>query len=344
MKARGSLVLAALAAALAFSVLAAAAAGSVPLPLATTWGIVRKALHLGPAGDWAAWQEVVLIQVRLPRVLVAALAGGGLAIAGAVMQGLFRNPMAEPGVLGVSAGSALGAVTALYAGWAAASILWLPVSAFVGGAACAFLVYAISTSRGRTPVSTLLLAGIAVGGMATALTSFVLSVSLANYEVGRQVVLWLLGGIEGRTWLHVKLALPLIVGGSALLCVYARDLNVLLAGEEGAMALGIDVPRVRRDLLLLATLVTATTVSVAGVVGFVGLVVPHILRLLIGPDHRRLLPACFLGGGAFLVSVDLLCRAVIRAEELRLGVVTAMVGGPFFVYLLIRNRRGAEVL
>ena len=331
-------------AALAASVVLAAAAGSVRLPLGTTAGILLHALHLGGAGAWPGWQEIVLLEVRLPRVVVALLAGGGLGISGAVMQGLFRNPMAEPGVVGVSGGSALGAVLALYTGWASRSIVWLPVSAILGGLACAFLVYSVATSRGKTPISTLLLAGIAVGGMAISLTAFVLSLALANYEVGRQMVLWLMGGLEGRTWLHVRLAAPLVLGGSAWLCLYARDLNALATGEEAALSLGVDVARTRRDLLILSTLVTAATVAVAGVVGFVGLVVPLMLRLVLGPDHRRLLPACFLGGAVFVILADLFCRALIPGEELRLGVLTSMVGGPFFVWLLIRNRRGTEVL
>ncbi len=341
---RTLIALAILSALLLGAVLLAVAKGAVRIPALRAVAVLAHAFHIGQAAEGASHDEVILMTIRLPRVLVAVLAGGGLALSGAVMQGLFRNPMADPGVVGVSAGAALGSVIALYAGWAAASVLWLPACAFAGGLLCAFLVYAIATTRGRTPVSTLLLAGIAVGGMAVSLTSLVLSMALANYEIGRQMMLWLMGGLDGRGWLHVRIAAPPVVLGSAWLCLYARDLNVMLMGEESAMALGIDVPRTRRRLLVLSTLVTAATVSVAGVVGFVGLVVPHILRLVLGPDHRRLLPACFLGGALALVLADLLCRTLIENEELRLGVVTSMIGGPFFIYLLIQNRRRTEVL
>ncbi len=344
MKLRAWGILAFLGALLVGALLWAAVAGTVSIPLGRTLSIIAHVLRFGPAPDGPTYEEAILLAVRLPRVCLAALAGGGLALAGTVMQGFFRNPMADPGVVGVSAGAALGSVIALYAGWATASVLWLPVAAFAGGLGTAFLVYAIATSHGKTPVSTLLLAGIAVGGMAVSLTSFVLSLALANYEIGRQMMLWLMGGLEGRTWLHVRLVTPLVLGGSVWLCFYVRDLNVLLTGEESALSLGIDVPRTRRTLLVLSTLVTAATVSVAGIVGFVGLVVPHILRLLIGPDHRQLLPASFLGGALFLVLADLFCRTLIESEELRLGVVTSLVGGPFFIYLLIKNRRGVEIL
>jgi iron complex transport system permease protein len=344
MKGRTAVVMAALAGLLLVSCVLAAGTGAVSIPPGKAVRILAHAFHPGAKGDWFHYEEVILMTVRLPRVIVAVLAGGGLALAGAVMQGIFRNPMADPGVVGVSAGASLGSVIALYAGWAAASVLWLPAAAFAGALVSAFLVYGIATSRGKTPVSTLLLAGIAVGGMAVSLTSLVLFLALANYEVGRQMMLWLMGGLDGRGWLHVRLAAVPVLAGSAWLCLYARDLNVMLTGEESAMALGVDVPRTRRKLLVLSTLVTAATVSVAGVVGFVGLVVPHILRLILGPDHRRLLPASFLGGALFLVLADLVCRTLVASEELRLGVVTSLVGGPFFIYLLVKNRRQAEVL
>ncbi|MBI4229219.1 MAG: iron ABC transporter permease [Planctomycetes bacterium] len=344
MRGRGATAILVLAGLLVVACVLAAGVGAVSIPPGRSVAILAHALGLGSPGDWLHHEEVILTTIRIPRVLVAVLAGGGLALSGAVMQGIFRNPMADPGVIGVSSGASLGSVIALYAGWAAASVLWLPATAFAGALLCSFLVYGIATSRGRTPVSTLLLAGIAVGGMAVSLTSLVLFLSLANYEVGRQMMLWLMGGLDGRGWLHVRLAAAPVLLGSAWLCLYARDLNVLLTGEESAMALGIDVPRTRRRLLVLSVLVTAATVSVAGVVSFVGLVVPHILRLVLGPDHRRLLPASFLGGALFLVLADLACRTMVESEELRLGVVTSLIGGPFFIYLLIQNRRRTETL
>ncbi len=275
--------------------------------------------------------------MRVPRVVLAALCGGGLSVAGGAMQGLFRNPMADPAIVGVSGGAALGAVVALYAGPVAPPPFLIPAAAFIGGVGCALLVYAVSTSRGRTPVTTLLLAGIAVGGIANALTSLVLSLSLAQWEVGREMLAWLMGGLEGRSWTHVTMAAPLVLGGSLWVGLYARDLNALVTGEESALSVGVDVPRVKRDLIVLTSLVTAATVAVMGIVAFVGLMVPHIVRLLVGPDHRRLLPVSFLFGAVFLVWADLATRA-LPFGDLRLGVVTAVTGGPFFLYLLVRRR------
>lgn len=328
---------------LVVSVVVATSFGAVSLPFGKTASILWDGIAGSGTGDWAPWERTVLLTVRLPRVLLAALAGAGLAVTGAVMQGLFRNPMADPGVIGVSGGAAFGAVTALYVGGTAAALVAVPAAAFAGALVCALVVFALATSRGHTPVSTLLLAGIAVAGIASAMTSFVLSLALAEWEVGRQMLAWLMGELEGRTWQHLAMAAPMVLGGSAWLLVYARDLNVLLTGEESALSVGVDVPRVKRDLIVLTALVTGATVAVMGIVGFVGLMVPHIVRLLVGPDHRRLLPTCFLAGAVFLVWADMACR-VLPLADLRLGVVTALTGGPFFLYLLLRHRRSVRTL
>ncbi|MFW5925260.1 MAG: FecCD family ABC transporter permease [Myxococcota bacterium] len=316
----------------------ATAVGTVDLPLGRTARILASALVPGlHAGD-PVWHRAVLLDVRLPRVLLAAVAGGGLGIAGAVMQGLFRNPMADPAVVGVSGGSAFGAVTALYLVPPAASVFVVPAAAFAGGLGCALLVYALATARARTDVLTLLLAGIAVGSIANALTSFVLSLAVADWEVGKEMLVWIMGSLEGRTWQHVAMVTPLVLGGAVWLGVYTRDLNALLTGEESALSMGVDVPRVKRDLIVVASLVTAATVAVMGIVAFVGLMVPHMVRLVVGPDHRRVLPLSFLAGAVFLMGADLLTR-VLPTADLRLGVVTALAGGPFFLYLLLRHRR-----
>ncbi|MFW6050731.1 MAG: FecCD family ABC transporter permease [Myxococcota bacterium] len=322
-------------------VVAASAVGTVDLPLGTTARVLASAVLPGAAAEVEGWHRAVILDVRLPRVLLAAMAGGGLGLAGAVMQGLFRNPMADPAVVGVSGGSALGAVSALYLVPPAADLFAVPVAAFAGGLGCALVVYALATSRGRTEVLTLLLAGIAVGSIANALTSFVLSLAVADWEVGKQMLVWIMGSLEGRTWQHVAMAAPLVLGGSLWLGVHTRELNALLTGEESALAVGVDVPRVKRDLLVLAALVTAATVAVMGIVAFVGLMVPHMVRLVVGPDHRRVLPLSFLTGAIFLVLADLLTRTAPTAE-LRLGVVTALAGGPFFLYLLLRHRRALQ--
>lgn len=314
------------------SLVCAVALGAVHFGLPETW-------HMLTTSAGAAWQRTILLGVRLPRALVAAIAGGGLALSGGAMQGVFRNSMADPGIVGVSGGAALGAVMALYLGVEGSSTLLVPGAAFLGAVGCAWIVYRIASSRGRTRTPTLLLAGVAVGGVAAALTTFVLSLSLANWEVGRQMTSWLMGGLEGRGWTHVAMISPPVLVGTLGLFVYSRALNVLSTGEESALSLGLDVPVVKRNVIVLASLVTAATVAVMGVVSFVGLMVPHIVRLVVGPDHRRLFVTSFLTGAIFLVWADTACRVISAHHDLRLGVITAMVGGPFFLYLVIRKQR-----
>ncbi|MBI2384535.1 MAG: iron chelate uptake ABC transporter family permease subunit [Elusimicrobia bacterium] len=321
------------------AVVAGTAFGSVDIPLRKTVMILlsRLSSFLG-AANWTRIQEIILIEVRLPRVLLACTVGGGLALAGAIMQGIFRNPMADPGIIGATGGGALGAVIALYMGWAADRIYTLPAAAFLGAWTCSLLVYLLSTERGKTSMTMLLLSGIAVGGMASSLTSLVLSLSLKNAELGRQIVFWLLGGLDFKGWTHVRIAAVVILPASLVAIAFSRDLNAMLLGEEGAQNVGVDVRNAKRWLLALASLITGAAVAVSGGVAFVGLIVPHLVRLVLGPDHRSLLPASFLAGASFLTAADLLCRMAIPPEELRLGVVTAMVGGPFFLYLLLKKR------
>lgn len=306
--------------------------GPASLPLSE---ILRALMHDSSLPEWKA---AIVTEVRLPRSLLAALLGGGLAVAGVAMQGIFRNPMADPGLIGVSGGAAFGAVCALYVGPVALSVWLVPASSFAGALGCAALVYQLASRRGKIAIDSLLLAGVAVGAMAAALTTLVLSLSLSNWEIGRQMTSWLMGGLEGRSMWHVALAAPLVLGGSLAMGAFARDLNVLSTGEESALALGVDVRRTRRRVLVLAALVTAGTVAVMGVVSFVGLIVPHVARLLLGPDHRRLLPVSFLLGSVTLLASDLLCRLAAPEHDLRLGVVTSLIGGPFFLYLLVRHK------
>ncbi|MEM9190583.1 MAG: iron chelate uptake ABC transporter family permease subunit [Myxococcota bacterium] len=322
--------------ALLVSIVCATALGASALPFDRTAAILWSLVS--GSTSFEAWERVIVLDVRLPRVLLAAVGGAALATSGAVMQALFRNPMADPGIIGVSSGAALGAVCALYLSTVSLAFYLVPLAAFAGGLLAAFSVYTIATRRGRTPVTTLLLTGVAVSGIASAMTSLVLSLSLADWEVGREMLGWLLGGLEGRSWEHLLLAAPVALGGSAWLMIYGRDLNVLLTGEESALALGIDVVRLKRQTLILSSLVTAAAVAVMGVVGFVGLMIPHIVRLVVGPDHRRLIPVAFFSGATCLVWADLLCRS-FPSTDLRLGVVTSLAGGPFFLYLLLRHRR-----
>ncbi len=282
---------------------------------------------------------VIVWMIRLPRALVAALVGAGLALAGAVMQGLFRNPLAEPGLAGAGAGAVLGAVLAFVAGWSAAAVISLPACAITGALLSLLLVYSMATRAGITPVSTLLLAGIAVSSLLSALSSLLLSLNIVNWQIAQEIVFWMMGGLEARTWTHVWLCGPLVALGSLFAVLHARELDLMQQGEDVAAAFGVDVETTKRTLIFLAALLTGASVAVAGSVAFVGLVAPHAVRMVLGPSSRTLLPASALAGATFLVLCDLAARTVNPPTELRLGVVTALIGGPVFIWLLLRRYR-----
>ncbi|MDL5361099.1 vitamin B12 ABC transporter permease BtuC [Halalkalicoccus sp. NIPERK01] len=269
--------------------------------------------------------ETIVTRIRLPRVVLAAVVGFALAAAGTVMQGFFRNPMADPSIIGVSSGAALGAVASIVLPLS----LGLRPMAFICAIVTAFAVYLIASEGGRTPVATLLLAGVAVQTFLGAMISYL---QLSAGESLEQVVYWLMGHLHASTWTDVRLALPVVIPVFVLLLLYAGDLNVLLLGEEDARSLGIEVERTKRLLLAAASVITAAGVAVSGVIGFVGLIVPHMMRLLVGPDHRILLPTSALAGSVFLVATDTLARA--GPAEVPVGIVTAALGAPFFLYLL----------
>ncbi|MCF7760739.1 MAG: iron ABC transporter permease [Cephaloticoccus sp.] len=273
----------------------------------------------------------ILWGIRLPRLGVALLIGAGLSASGLVMQAYFRNSLASPGLLGVSSGGAAGAVIAIGAGWAATSFLLVPVAAVAGALIATGAV--ILLARQGAGTERLLLAGIALNALLGAVTSYVLTQATLTYERNAQILFWLLGGLEDRTWEHVWIAAPIVLG-AALLWPLGRAMDLLSLGWSEAQSLGVDVVSLRRRLLGLSTLMTALATAVAGTVGFVGLVVPHIMRLLVGPEHRRLVPLALVGGATFVLACDLAARA---AGGLRLGIVTALVGGPFFLWLLRRQ-------
>jgi iron complex transport system permease protein len=319
----------------------ATAVGPAPISLAETFAaLVRR---VSGRVDLHSWRDTVVWSVRLPRALVGFVVGGGLALAGAALQGLFRNPLADPGILGVSAGASLGAVLTIYAGVASRSVLALPAGSFLGAAVNAVLVFAIAARRGRGRVftGTLLLVGVALAALSVSFTSFILALSLSSYDVGRQIVYWLLGGLEGRTWDHLVLGAPAIALGGALIIAQARELDALLLGETAALSVGVDVPRVRVRVVLAVSLVVGAAVAVAGPIGFVGLLVPHLLRLVAGASHRALLPLSFIGGGTFVVVADALARTLLTPAEIPVGIVTAALGAPFFLALLVRRGDGA---
>jgi iron complex transport system permease protein len=320
--------------------LAALLVGPAHLSLADVLGAIGR--RLAGRSDPANWRDTVVVSVRLPRALVGFLVGGGLAIAGAALQGLFRNPLAEPGVLGISSGASLGGVLAIVFHLAGRAAIALPACAFVGAAGNALMVFAIAarSGRGRLFTGTLLLVGIAVAALNISLTTFVLSLALSSYDVGRQVQYWLLGGLEGRTWDHLLLGVPPVVVGGVVILAHVRDLDALMLGETAAHSVGVDVARTRLRLVLATSLVVGAAVAVAGPIGFIGLLVPHIIRVGVGPRHATLLPLAFLGGGVFLVLADLVARSAFASEQIPVGVVTAVVGAPAFLALLVRKRIG----
>jgi len=271
--------------------------------------------------------ETIVRDIRLPRILLGAIVGFALATAGAIMQGFFRNPMADPSIIGVSSGAAVGAVATI--AFPFALPFGLQTAAFVGAVLAAFGVYVIATEGGRTPVATLLLAGIAIQTFLGAVISYLL---LQSGESLKEAVLWLMGHLQYSSWGRIEATLPLTLLLFVVLLAYARDLNVMLLGEEDAQALGIEVERTKRLLLAGSALITAGAVAVAGVIGFVGLIVPHMMRLVVGPDHRILIPTSALAGAIFLVLADTLARS--GPAEVPVGIVTAAVGAPFFLFLL----------
>lgn len=316
----------------------ASSLGAVTLPLDTTARLLVKGIAGLPFAGEERAQAAILYLIRFPRVLAAALVGAALASSGVIMQGLFRNPLADAGIIGVLSGGALGGVIVISMGLAATSFVAIPCATFTCALCTAFAVYFFTTRQGRTPLTTLLLVGIAANSVLASLTSLILSLS-PDYEVSRQMHFWLMGGLDGRGWLHVQMVLPFLLVGLLPAVLLSRDLNVLLLGEETAMTLGLNVELVRRILLALSALLAGAAVAISGTVSFVGLVIPHILRLIVGPDHRLLLPAAAFGGAIFLVWCDLLARTLVPTEELRLGIMTAFVGGPFFLHLLLREEK-----
>ena len=333
---RSRLVIPALAAALALALLLATAAGSVPLPFGGVVGALLAKLGLpGDASALGATGETILFTVRLPRVLLAALVGGGLAVVGAVLQAVFRNPLADSGLLGVGAGAALGAVLAVHLGLASAVFFALPLAAFAGALLAVLAVYFIAGAQGRASLHGLLLTGIAVSALAGAMTS-VLLVATEEFRV-KAVLFWLAGGLDGRGWTHVQAAALFVLLGVAVLVLLGRPIDVLSLGEQEAASLGLPVRATRLGLLGLAALVAGAATAVAGSVPFVGLMAPHALRPLVGPLSRRLLPAAFLGGATLVVLADLGTRTLSARFELPLGALTACVGAPYFLLALRAN-------
>ncbi len=322
--------------ALAVAIVAGAAIGAYAITPTEVLGSIahRMGLDLGPLPQGMG--NAVLWEIRFPRVALAVLVGASLACAGAAMQGTFSNPLAEPGVVGVSSGAMLGAVAQIVFGFSFAGIWTITVTAFLGGLVTVLAVYAASRSGGRTEVVTLVLTGIAVNAMAGAGVGL-----LAYFSTDaqlRSITFWTLGSMAQASWSKVIIVLPVAVVGLILANVYARQLDLLTLGERSARHLGVDVERLRIAMIATVAILTAAAVSVSGIVMFVGLVIPHLVRMVAGPGHRLLLPAAALAGATILVVADLTARTIAAPAEIPLGVLTALIGSPFFFWQLRRTR------
>lgn len=313
--------------------------GQIEVPIKNILSIIAYQLGLPCAGteDFTREQLAVIWFIRMPRMLVGVLVGSALGISGAVMQGIFSNPLADPGIIGISAGAATGAVLSIALGVATEGMFTMPAFAFCGSLCAVALTVFLAMRNGKIPVMTLLLAGVAVGMLLGAVTSGLLT--FMNEQKLQQYLFWMVGGLDYRRWEHVYLAMGPVLVGIAVMVLLARHLNILALGEIEAKAVGMPVTAFRMGLLFVAAMTTATSVCVSGNIGFVGLVMPHMMRMLLGPDHRILLPASALGGAMFLVICDSLGRIVMPPAEVRVGIMTALLGTPYFLYLLRRLQK-----
>ena len=320
----------------------ASAYGTVTISLPEIWKMALNKLAIFdfPA-TWRSVDETIIFQIRLPRVIGGALVGAALATAGALFQGLLRNPMADPYIIGTSAGAALGATIAMMlpVNLAFLGFGLMPVAAFCGALATVILVYNLARVGGKTPIISMLLAGFVVSSLLAAIMAFLMSMSERLSLNLHSVYSFLMGHISVTSWGQIAVITPLVIGGVIGARFFAFHLNAFSLGEEGAAYLGVEVERDKIFILALGSMLTAAAVSISGLVGFVGLVVPHAVRLSLGPDHRLLLPASALTGGVFVVIADLLARTLLAPVEIPVGIITAIIGAPFFIYLLRRSRR-----
>ncbi|MEA1977261.1 MAG: iron ABC transporter permease [Chloroflexota bacterium] len=314
---------------------------SIPLP-----DLGRMLFDLFPGlqleADWSRTFATIVYQIRLPNTALMALAGMALGGSGAAYQGLFRNPLADPYIIGVASGAGLGAVLAMSANWPVSllGMATVPLAAFIAALITVAIVYAIARVGRSTPVTTLILAGVAVSSFATAMTSLIMLLSTDELH---RAVNWMVGGFALGGWEPVLASLPYLLIGLAVLALLGRQLNVLQFGDEQARQMGLDVERSKLIIVVAASLVAATAVAFSGIIAFVGLIVPHVVRLLWGPDYRRTLPLAILVGGSFLLAADVVARVILAPRELPVGVITAVVGAPFFLWLLYRTKGRGRV-
>jgi iron complex transport system permease protein len=317
----------------------ATSVGSVKIPLSDTWRILIDRLpfvHL--TANWSSGAQIIIWDIRLPRVLLAGTVGMALSVAGATYQGLFRNPMADPYLIGVAQGSALGAVIGFLLPVTGLGVTYglIPALAFAGALVSVMVVYALARVGKTLPMSTLILAGVALGALLGAVVAYL---TITSGQVMRSIMFWLSGSFALSQWSELQLVLPITLIGSCFILLFGRPLNIMQLDEEQAQQLGVNVERLKLVLLVVATLITAAAVSFVGIIGFVGIIIPHAVRLIWGPDYRFLLPLSMLCGAIFLILGDLLARTMLAPTEIPIGVITALAGAPFFLYLLRRKAR-----
>ncbi|MET8053357.1 iron ABC transporter permease [Streptosporangium sp. NPDC005286] len=332
-----TLVLAVLAVAVVAAATAGVAVGSVRLPFGEVWAIVLHRLY-APLVEptWAPVRETIVMDVRVPRILLCGVVGAGLSVCGMALQALVRNPLADPMLLGVSSGATVGAVVVMVFNVSLLGAFSLPLAAFAGAFAALVLVYFLARTGGRMTTVRLVLSGVATAEVLSAVASYLIVTSNDPHKAD-SALRWMLGGLAGTTWDLVWIPAAAVLLGTGVLLGLGRPLNLLLAGEEAAAALGLNVHRFRGALFALVALMIGAIVAVSGSIGFVGLMLPHVVRLLVGADHRRALPAVALLGAAFLIAADLAARSVIAPEEIPIGILTALTGGPFFLWLMRRR-------
>jgi iron complex transport system permease protein len=317
-------------------ILAVSAIGSTEISFSTISQILLGKLpFMNIDSTWTASTEIIVLDIRLPRIMLAGLVGAALAVAGTTYQGLFRNPLADPYLIGVAQGAGLGAIIGFLLPQSL-PVAIVPLLAFIGAIAAVAIVYFIARVGKTLPVTTLILAGVALGAFLAAITSHLMIVSGDRLH---DIVSWLLGTFSMTSWWQVTMVLPYIVIGTIVIWLYARPLNVMQLDEDQAQQLGINVEKVKLILLAAATLITAAAVCFCGIIGFVGIIIPHAMRLIWGPDHRFLLPLATFAGASFLILADTVARTMMAPTEMPVGVITAFVGAPFFLYLLRRKKK-----
>ncbi len=310
--------------------------GSVKISFLTVWSILLSHLPFVGASDASATTDMIVMGIRLPRIVMAGLAGSALGVAGATYQGLFRNPLADPYLIGVAQGASLGAAIGFGASWHFLGPYFIPLLSFVGALVAVTIVYLVARVGKTLPVTTLILAGVAIGAFMISVTSYL---TLIAPDKTHGILSWLMGSFSMTSWDQVRLVAPYIIGGIGVILLFSRPLNVMQLDEEQAQQLGVNVERTKLILLAASTLISAAAVCFVGTIGFVGIIIPHTVRLIWGPDHRSLLPLAALSGAILLILADTASRTIMPPSEVPIGVITAFIGAPFFVFLLRKKKK-----